>query len=366
MKRRSRRQVLLGGIGAITSHSLVAQSSRPASHWQMPDEAAHHTRTWMAFGAQHSIWGRRLLPEVQKNLIQIANTISEFEPVSLLVRNKERNLVGKKVGANVSLHGCPLDDLWIRDTGPVFLLDDKGGKAAVDLNFNGWGGKQQHALDRKVAAFVARKAGVKLFETDLVLEGGCFEVDGDGTAILTESCVLNDNRNPSMSKSEFEDLFLPLFGLKKIIWLPGVRGKDITDGHVDFYARFVRPGVVAAGYEPDDFFADHEVTRENIALLREASDAHGRDLKVEVLTAPGRVRPKFESDDFAAGYVGYYVCNGAVLLQQFGDREADEAAQESLRRLFPDREIVALNVDGIAAGGGSIHCAPQQEPGPFS
>lgn len=328
----------------------------------MPDEGAPHTRTWMAFGAQRSIWGRHLLPEVQLNLTLIANTIADFEPVTMLVRSEEMTRAKKAVSDSVALLETKLDDLWIRDTGPTFLVNEAGKKAAVDFNFNGWGKKQTHRHDRNVAAFIANAAEVPRITTDLVMEGGCIEVDGEGTAIITESCVLNQNRNPGMSKAAFEDLLMPLLGLDKIIWLPGVRGKDITDGHTDFYARFVRPGVVVAGYEPNSKYDDHNITKQQIAMLREASDAQGNDLKVEVLTAPEWVRPKFEGDDFAAGYIGYYVCNEAVIAQEFGDKEADEKAAETLSRLFPGREIVALNVDGIAAGGGSIHCATQQEP----
>ncbi len=359
---KSRRQFLAAGAPLC----LLPQMSFATEDYFMPDEGAPHTRTWMAFGAQRSIWGKRLLPEVQRNLALIANTIADFEPVTMLVRPEEVALARKSVTAAVSLLETTLDDLWIRDTGPTFLINEIGGKAAVDFNFNGWGEKQTHRHDREVAAFIAGAAKVSRVTTDLIMEGGCIEVDGEGTAIITESCVLNENRNPGMSKTAFENFIVPLLGVDKIIWLPGVRGKDITDGHTDFYARFIRPGVVVAGYEPNPKYDDHKITRQQIAMLREATDAHGNELAVEVLTAPDWVRPKYESDDFAAGYIGYYVCNGAVIAQEFGDKEADAKASATLKQLFPDREIVTLNVDGIAAGGGSIHCATQQEPRPIS
>nr|WP_326521020.1 agmatine deiminase family protein [Leptothoe kymatousa] len=209
---------------------------------------------------------------------------------------------------------------------------------------------------------MAQQAGVSVINTELVLEGGCIEVDGHGTAIITESCVLNDNRNPGMAKAQFEDLLMPLLGLEKIIWLPGVRGQDITDGHTDFYARFARPGVVLAGYEPDPAYADHDITKQHIAMLNSAIDAQGNSLDVVVLEAPSTIRPAYETSDFAAGYGGFYVCNGAVIMQEFGDAAADNAVQAALQQVFPDRDIVAINIDGIAAGGGSIHCATQQEP----
>jgi agmatine deiminase len=196
----------------------------------------------------------------------------------------------------------------------------------------------------------------------LVLEGGGIEVDGHGTAIITESCVLNENRNPGVSKAECERELKRVLGLEKIIWLPGIKGKDITDGHTDFYARFASPGVVVAGYDPDPESFDHAVTERHLDILRTASDVEGRTLEVVVLEAPSHVREKYANDDFAAGYINFYVCNGAAIAPEFGDPRADAAAKNALMRVFPGREIVQLNIDGIAAGGGGIHCTTQQEP----
>ncbi|ESA34094.1 agmatine deiminase [Leptolyngbya sp. Heron Island J] len=337
-------------------------SGTAAQQWYMPDEAARHLLTWMAFGASERIWGRRLLPEVRRNLVTLAQTIAQYEPVSMLVRADEYDLAKELLGASVELIVSPLDDLWIRDTGPLFVLSKQGQKAGIDFNFNGWGQKQVYQQDAAVAAFVSRQAGAEVINTDLVLEGGCIELDGDSTAIITESCVLNDNRNPGVAKAQFEDQLMPLLGLEKIIWLPGIKGQDITDGHTDFYARFAKPGVVLAAYEPDPSFFDHEVTKQHLEILAEATDAQGRSLEVIVLEAPTTVRDAYETPEFAAGYVGFYVCNRAVIMQEFGDNRADQAARQSLQRAFPEREIVAINLDAIAAGGGSIHCATQQEP----
>lgn len=339
-----------------------AAALAPATVWYMPDEAEPHLRTWMAFGASADLWGAKLLPEVQRNLATLANTIARYEPVSMLVRKEDLSLATAMVNSAVQLVECPVDDLWLRDTGPLFVLTESGEKAAIDLNFNGWGGKQTHKRDAEVASFIRLQAGVDVLKTPLVLEGGGIEVDGQGTAILTESCVLNDNRNPGVTKAEFEADIKPLLGLEKIIWLPGIKGKDITDGHTDFYVRFARPGVVLAGFDSDPAFYDHAVTQRHLELLRGATDCNGKPLEVIVMDAPKTVRPQFDNAEFAAGYLGFYVCNNAVIAHQFGDAQADSAARASLQRVFPDREIVQLNMDGIAAGGGSIHCATQQEP----
>ncbi|MEM9121527.1 MAG: agmatine deiminase family protein [Cyanobacteria bacterium P01_F01_bin.56] len=332
------------------------------SAWLMPDEADPHERTWMAFGASRAIWGRRLLPAVQANLITIANAISEYEPVSMLLREADYDLAARQLSSSVTLIPCPLDDFWMRDMGPVFVKSKPGKMGGIDFNFNGWGQKQVHSQDAEVAQFVIDRVGLQAIATQLVLEGGAIEVDGRGTAMLTESSVLNPNRNSDLSKSEVEAILKLLLGLRKIIWLPGIRDKDITDGHIDFYARFSPPGVVVAAYEPDSAFFDHAVTKANLEILRESTDADGSPLTVIVIENPQTVRPQFDTADFAAGYINYYIVNGAVILPEFGDDLADSKAKSTLQDLYPGHEIIQLNIDAIAAGGGGIHCTTQQQP----
>ena len=354
--------VLTGGLTMLESLGFSSGDIRSSGAWFMPDEAEKHKRTWMAFGASEQIWGDKLLPEVRRNLATIAKTIARFEPVTMLVRPEELEIARALVGDNVELIVSPLNDLWMRDTGAVFVVNNKRQKAAINFNFNGWGEKQDFELDANVAGLVAQKAGVNQTISELVLEGGGIEVDGHGTAIITESCVLNKNRNPNVNKQTAELELKTLLGLEKIIWLPGIKDMDITDGHTDFYARFTRPGVVVAGYDPDPASFDHAVTKEHLKILRAAKDAKGRKLQVVVLQAPGGVRAKYKNNDFAAGYINFYVCNGAVIVPEFGDTKTDQATKTKLQALFPNREIVQINIDGIAAGGGGIHCTTQQEP----
>ena len=353
---------LVSATGALGGFNSVLAMNADKDTWYMPDESEPHQRTWMAFGASKKIWGRRLLPEMQRNLASIALSISEYEPVSMLVRKsdlaKAKNLMGSSVGLII----CELDDLWLRDTGPVFVVTEGGKKRAIDFNFNGWGEKQAFDQDAKIAGFIAGASGTDAIRSKLTLEGGGIEVDGHGTAIITESCVLNDNRNPGVSKAECEKELKDFLGLQKIIWLPGIKGKDITDGHTDFYARFTKPGTVVAAYDPDPASFDHAVTKRHLEILRTATDAKDRNLEVVVLEAPSQIRDKYASDDFAAGYINFYVCNGAVIAPEFGDKQADANAKSTLEQLFPDRDIVQLNIDGLAAGGGGIHCTTQQEP----
>jgi len=317
------------------------------------------------FRSSEEIWGADLVAEVQRNLADVANAIARFEPVSLLARPAEVALATRLTGEGVSVVEMDIDDLWVRDTGPVLVV---GGAefAGVDFNFNGWGGKQEHDADALVARQVLERAKVRRLSTELVLEGGALEVDGKGTAIITRSCVLNDNRNPGWSAQDVEKELNRLLGIRKVIWLPWIAGRDITDGHTDFYARFTAPGVVVAALDEDPDSYDHEVTKAHLEILRKATDVDGQKLQVEVLRAPFDIREDFLTDDFAAGYVNFYVCNGAVIVPEFGDAVADEEAVDLLERLYPDREVVSVAIDGIAAGGGGIHCATQQQPDPVA
>ena len=179
---------------------------------------------------------------------------------------------------------------------------------------------------------------------------------------MTESCILNDNRNPKKGKAEVENELKELLGLEKIIWLKGIKGKDITDGHTDFYARFARPGVVIVSRDTDKSSYDYKITRDNIKILKSSTDSKGNPFEIIVLDTPWDINTRYGTNDFAAGYVGYYVCNGAIIMQKFGDKSADQAAKKQIKKAFPNHHIEQISIDGIASGGGSIHCATQQEP----
>ncbi len=370
----SRRQFLALAGFAATTVALASCSVRPAAsdptppdaspsgpetdRWHMPDEGAAHDATWMSFGVRDEIWTEELAEGARAALIAIAAAIARFEPVRVLV---DPDAEHPKEIDGVEFIAHPVDDLWMRDTGPTFVTDGADLRG-VDFNFNGWGGRQEHDADATVAAGVCEAADVERVRTDLVLEGGALEVDGEGTAIITESCVLNDNRSPGWTKAEVEAELAATLGIERVIWLPGIRDADITDGHTDFYARFAAPGVVVAGRDDDPESFDYDVTRRHLDILAEATDARGRALEVHVLPAPQHLRPQWLTDEFAAGYINFYVCNGAVIMPEFGDRAADAHARDTLAKLFPDREVVQLDIDPIAAGGGGIHCATQQQP----
>ncbi|MCU7239887.1 agmatine deiminase family protein [Pseudomonas peradeniyensis] len=360
---------VVAGLGAAASFGLPfgGNSARAAEpgRWFMPDEGEKHARAYIAFGAQDAIW-EDFTEDVQAALGRIARAIAAFQPVTVFCRASERDIAEEECGShNITYVESELDDIWMRDIGANFVVDDDGVLGAVDFNFNGWGGKQQHRYDAKLAARVARLAGAQYQQSELVGEGGGIEVDGHGTGIMTESSWINSNRNPGWSKAQVEAELKERLGLRKIIWLPGIKGKDITDAHVDFYARFAAPGVVVANLDNDPDSYDHEVTLEHLEILRNATDADGRKLEIHTMSPPLKPRrSKFNDDnpDFAAGYINYFVINGAVIAPQFGDRSADEKARALLVKLYPGRKVVQLDIDAIAAGGGGIHCVTNQCP----
>jgi len=360
---------VVASLGAATAMGLGLNASRVQAalkgNWHMPDEGDKHQRAFIAFGAQQAIW-EDFTPNVQDALGLIARTLAEFEPVTVFCREGEQDLAAEKCGTdNITFVTTQLDDIWMRDIGANFVIDGEGRLGAVDFNFNGWGNKQQHGDDAQLAALVARKTAASYIRSELVGEGGGIEVDGQGTAIMTESSWINANRNPDWSKAEIEEELKARLGLHKIIWLPGIKGKDITDAHVDFYARFVKPGVVIANLDTDPQSYDHKVTLAHLDILKNATDADGRKLQVHTLSPPMDPRQnKFSKNnpDFAAGYINYFVINGAVIAPEFGDETADTKAFDLLSELYPDREVVQLNIDAISAGGGGIHCVTSHQP----
>ncbi|WP_158895184.1 agmatine deiminase family protein [Amycolatopsis anabasis] len=355
----SRRSMLCSSALAMLGAGCAPVVSTPG--YRMPGEWHPHERTFLAWPAREEVWGREL-PRVRQDVAALARAIAEFEPVRLCARPDQVPEARRQCGTGaIEVVPVPVDDLWMRDTGPNFVLGP-GGLAGVDLNFNGWGGKQRHDEDTRVAGRILEALGVPHLETPLVGEGGCLEVDGEGTLLVTESSLVNDNRNPGRSRAEIEQRLRDLLGVRTVLWFAGVRGHDITDGHVDCLVRFTHPGQVvlnrpAESTPPDNVWA--RASEEARAVLREARDAAGRRLEVVELAEAEDVP---EIDTFLASYVNYYVANGAIIMPRFGDGPADDRAAGVLRELHPGRRVVPVDIRHLAAGGGGIHCATQQQP----
>ncbi|GAA2814762.1 agmatine deiminase family protein [Kitasatospora paracochleata] len=328
----------------------------------MPAEGAPHTRTFMAWPALEEVWGDQL-PGVRQDIAGLAQAVAAFEPVVLMARPDQAEQARQSCGSGVEVIELPVDDLWARDTGPTFLTGP-GGLAGVDLNFNGWGNRQTHTEDSQVARTLLDRYGITRIEAPLTGEGGAIEVDGEGTLMATESAWVNDNRNPGRSRDQIEASLKELLGVRKVLWIKGVAGQDITDCHIDALARFAQPGTVVLHRPAPDTPPDIWTTASDQALqvLHEATDVTGRALTVVELTEPDFTVIGDRGKDFLATYLNYYVVNGGVIVPRFGDRAADDRAAGILADLHPGRKVTQVSIDHIASGGGGIHCSTQQQP----
>jgi agmatine deiminase len=333
--------------------------------WVMPAEDVNHERTWMCWPSNESIWGD-MLSDVQSAIANLAGVVAEFEPVTMLARPAERRALASRLPGGVELLDAPVDDLWARDTLPNFVvrtpIDGVSELAAGHATFNGWGVKQVHDGDTQLARLVADHLEIELTESGLTGEGGGIEVDGAGTVLAASSCWVNPNRNPGRTREQVEAALLMMLGADRMIWVDGLAGLDITDGHIDTLARFAGETVIVVEKPAFDDPADPwaAVATRTRQLVMQARTRGGKPYEVVEIIQPTETRGK--GAEFLATYMNFYLCNGAVIAPEFGDRRADSAATDVLARLFPSREIVMLNIDPIAAGGGGIHCATQQQP----
>ncbi|MFE5853392.1 agmatine deiminase family protein [Streptomyces sp. NPDC056500] len=322
-----------------------------------------HTRTFMSWPALSSVWEEDL-PYVRKDIARIARAVGEYEAVVMMARPAQVSAAQRACGSQVEVIPLAVDDLWARDTVPVFV--EEGGKVVgVDFNFNGWGKKQEHANDALVARTLLQKYRIPRVQAPLVSEGGSFEPDGEGTLLITESSIVNDNRNRGKSRDTIEAELKQTLGVEKVIWLAGVRGQDITDAHVDSLVRFTAPGVVLLdrahpSTPPDSWSRSADQAK---SVLSRATDARGRRFEVIDLPQPDLNRITGEGDDFVSTYANFYIANDAVFMPRFGDRKADDRARGILREHFPERDVVPIEIDTIASGGGGIHCATHDQPG---
>lgn len=353
------RRNLLAASGAFCLAGLgenkVFASSVP--DFIVPSEEAPHELTFMQWPASRKVHpDSYFLRLLQQTIADIANTIAEFEPVILLAGSSDQGKAQKLISSKVELWDIPTEDLWARDSGPLFAKRADGQRLVSHIAFNGWGNKQIHKRDGRIAAEIAARLDLPLVASGLKGEAGGVEHDGHGLLMAHESSWVNANRNKGLSRTEIETLLLDAYGAKKMFWAPGVWGEDITDYHIDSLARFTGAGRVLINLPdaPDMRDPFHVAALETHDILAAAG------LDNTVIPEPNKRR--VSSIDFVASYANYYVCNGAVVAAEFGDPETDKLAVETLARHYPDREIVTLNVDALGEVGGGIHCATQQLP----
>ncbi|MGX2993047.1 agmatine deiminase family protein [Streptomyces sp. JNUCC 64] len=353
-----------GGSGARTTRAVTPSRSVTAPGGRrLGAEWESHARTFMSWPALASVWEEDL-PYVRKDIARIARAVGEYEAVVMLAGPDQVKAAQRACGSQVEVVPLAVDDLWARDTVPVFVERD-GEVTGVDFNFNGWGDKQEHTRDARVGRTLLAEYDVPREKAPLVSEGGSFETDGEGTLLITESSIVNPNRNPGKSRDRIEAELKETLGVTKVVWLAGVRGEDITDAHVDSLVRFTEPGVVLLdrahpSTPPDSWSRSADQAR---SVLAGATDARGRGFEVVELPQPDFRRIRGEGDEFLASYANFYIANDAVFLPRFGDRKADDHARGLLREHFPTRDVVPVTIDTVASGGGGIHCATHDQPG---
>ncbi|KAA8645042.1 agmatine deiminase family protein [Aspergillus tanneri] len=310
------------------------------------------------------------LERMKVELTAIAKAISGFEPVTLLVGCDQVSDVRRKFEScgeyGVDIKAIGTDDLepWMRDVLPTFVFSEESHSAlhGVDFNFNGWGGRYPSDSNAHLARQFLNDSRIPRVETSIVVEGGSLETDGVGTLLATESSILNPNRNPDMTRGAIERELHRVLGVTKVIWVPGVRGEDVTDAHIDALARFTGPGKVVLSRPTPDNHVWIAVYNDIKRILSQATDAKGQVLQIFELPEADVNDLNTTETDMVVGYVNYLLVNGAVIAPRFGSPKSDAKAKEVLQGLFPEREVVQVYLNEIAVNGGGIHCMAQQIP----
>ena len=335
--------------------------------WRMPAETAPQSRIWMAFPREGDVMGDSSAAReaTYAAWTAVAHAITDFEPVTMVVDPSERERARRMLSADIDVVEAPLNDFWMRDFGPTFVLDDETGQlGGVDWIFNAWGQGADCEQDALIAERVIGEAGATRIPSLLVNEGGGIHVDGEGTVLVTETVQLDPDRNPWATKERVEAELSRTIGATTAIWLPRGLTRDYdelgTRGHVDIVATFAAPGRVLLHAQLDPAHPDHAVMPEIRAALEEAIDARGRRLEIIDLPAPAQLTDDEGFVDYS--YVNHLVVNDGVIACGFGDEYADARARDILSAAYPGRAVVTVDAREIFARGGGIHCITQQQP----
>ncbi|KAM0244429.1 hypothetical protein ACHAP5_006231 [Fusarium lateritium] len=372
---------------------------KAVGRFRMPPEWHKHSQTLTVWPDFDSIGDAETLQKARSEVSALSNAIARFEPVTMFTRPANVEQAMRSVSENVTVRALDASQLWIRDTGPIFVHEVQNGRSTgLKLGFNYWGGKFASIGDETVAADVLDVVAAEIVspegeetssgqndptgrrqtpstglpqqlavpgaEPGFISEGGAIEVDGQGTLLVTESSIINPNRNPGMSKKELEEKFQEYLGISKTIWLPGVKGYDVTDYHIDAFARFIKPGQVllsrpAKHAEPCVVQAYTEAKE----VLSKEKDARGNSLEVVEVEEP---HPNDLAGELwgvaVASYANYYLVNGGLIMPRFDLGRLDDEAYELFKQYFSDRNIVRVPLNALPKLGGGIHCATQQVP----
>lgn len=336
--------------------------------FRMPAEWEEQEAIWLSWPHNEITWPGKLLKEVENSYVEFVKALHAGQFIKLLVKDKSMKDKAKKMlsnaGVNISkviFYRIPTVDAWIRDYGPTFLLSkDKKSKMMVKWEFNAWGGKYQDLMeDTKIPFEMNKHLKLEMLKAGFILEGGSIEVNGAGTLLTTEQCLLNKNRNPGLRKEEIEKMLKENLDVSNILWLKeGIVGDD-TDGHIDDLARFVNKDTVVCAYEDDKADDNYEILKENYEALCRMKTEDGKPLKIMKLPMPGYVGD--EEGRLPASYANFYIGNESVAVPVFGSAN-DKKALSVLEKSFPKHRVVGINCRAFVYGLGTLHCASQQEP----
>ena len=361
--------------------SRTLESTPAADGYWMPAEYEPHAGCWMLWPHRPDNWREGAQP-AQRAFAAVAAAISQFEAVTVGASTEQYEFARAALEPQVRVVELASNDAWMRDVGPTFVVNSKGGVRGIDWRFNAWGGLQGGLYfpwdqDDLVARKVLEVERRERYRAPFINEGGAIHVDGEGTLLVTEQCILNENRNPQLSAAQLETLFKSWLGVERVIWLGDGVFNDETDGHVDNLACFVRPGEVALAWTDNRRDPQYRASMDAWTRLMDARDARGRRFKIHKLPMPGPLymsraeaagimtragaKPRHARERLAGSYVNFYLANGGVLAPLL-DARTDKLALARLRRLFPQRRVIGVPAREILLGGGNIHCITQQVP----
>lgn len=361
--------------------SKTIESTPAKDGYRMPAEWERQDGCWIIWPERPDNWRLGGKP-AQEAFVRVAEAIGQTVPVTVLVSASQYGNARHQLPEEIRLIEMSNDDSWIRDSGPTFVLNDRGDVRGVDWDFNAWGGLVDGLYfpwdkDDQVARKVLEIAGCDRYKAPFVLEGGSIDVDGEGTVLTTEECLLSEGRNPDMTKEEIEQGLGDYLGVEKVIWLPYGVYLDETNGHVDNFCRFIEPGKVMLTWTDDESDPQYERSAAALEVLERETDAKGRKLEVVKIHQPGPIfisaeesggvdaidgtLPREEGDRLAGSYVNSYIGNDTVVLPVFDDVH-DEAAISAYKEAFSPRTVVTVPGREILLGGGNVHCITQQQP----
>lgn len=327
----------------------------------MPAEWGLHEATWTCWPFDDDMWFG-YLNKVRDEFAELVKTIAKFEPVHLLVRDKEaKESAIKKINNlnNISIHEIPLDDIWFRDNGPIFVKNQNN-VSFVKWEFNSWGQKYNWELDNLAPFYVSQFLNMNYFQSDIIMEGGSLEVNGNGIALTTKQCLLSKMRNPNLSEKEIESNLKNYLGIEKVIWLNNGLEGDHTDGHIDTIVRFVDEKTIVYSLTDDKHDPNYNTMMENFEILQSATDLNGKPFTLIPLVLP-KNRMDIAGKRLPCTYANFYIGNEFVVVPTYHDPN-DAIALKTLEKLFHNRKIIGLSSQEIIKGGGSFHCVTQQQP----